>query len=159
MVRASTQPKPVVCPGCAVETGRVHAYVERWIADVPVDGRRVMLRVRARRMRCRRLGCPRQTFSEQLAGVAERYQRRTSRLAAQVGPVVRELAGRASTRVLAEIGVVMSRQAPLRALLRLPVPAWPVPATGVDDFALRKRQRYATVIVNAETGERVRRAS
>ncbi|SNR99199.1 Transposase [Haloechinothrix alba] len=26
---------------------------------------------------------------------------------------------------------------------------------GVDDFALRKRQRYAPVIINAETGERV----
>lgn len=128
VVRASTLPKPVACPGCAVETSRVHGYVERRIADVPVDGRRVMLRVRARRMRCRRLGCPRQTFREQLDGVAERYQRRTARLAAQVGRVVAELAGRAGARVLSGLGVALSRHTALRMLLRLPVPVRPVGA-------------------------------
>ncbi len=48
VVRASTPSEPVACPGCAVETGRVHVYVERRIADVPVDGRRVMVWMRAR---------------------------------------------------------------------------------------------------------------
>lgn len=61
--------------------------------------------VRARRMRCPRLECSRQTFREQLAGVAERYQRRTARLRAQVARVVRVLAGRAGARVLAGLGV------------------------------------------------------
>ena len=42
----------VACPGCGAETGRVHGYHERTAADVSADGRRVVLKVRARRMRC-----------------------------------------------------------------------------------------------------------
>jgi transposase len=95
-VRARSREVPVPCPGCAVQTARVHAWCERVVADVPVDGRPVVVNVRVRRLACRDWRCPRRTFREQVSGVLERYQRRTARLAAQIGAVVRELAGRAS---------------------------------------------------------------
>src|SRR5205814_4786217 len=95
VVRAVTPSEPVACPGCGSETARVHGYHERTPADVPLDGRRVLVKVRARRMRCPVLGCAVQTFREQVPGVLERYQRRTERLNSQASGVVRELAGRA----------------------------------------------------------------
>lgn len=61
-----------------MESGRVHGYLERRLADVPVDGRPVVVRLRARRMRCLTLGCSRQTFREQPTGVTQRYQLHSS---------------------------------------------------------------------------------
>ncbi|MEU2867306.1 transposase family protein, partial [Streptomyces mirabilis] len=94
-VSARTRDDPVPCPVCGQPTGRVHGFHGRRVADVPVDGRRVVVSVRLRRLMCPVLGCPRQTFREQVPGVVERYQRRTNRLADQLGCGVRELVIRA----------------------------------------------------------------
>lgn len=91
-VRARTRDLPVSCPDCGVAGVRVHAFAQRTVRDVPVDGRPVVIAVRVRRLVCPTRGC-RQTFREQLPGVLERYQRRTARLSRQVQAVVKELTG------------------------------------------------------------------
>ncbi|GAA4894561.1 hypothetical protein GCM10023405_11670 [Streptomonospora salina] len=137
-VRARTPATPAPCPVCGTESARVHGYGERTLADVPVDARRVVVIVRIRRLACATRGCTRQTFREQLPGLLERHQRRTPRMAAQLGSVVRELTGRASARVLPFLAMGASTNTALRALRRLALPARPVPRVlGVDDFALR----------------------
>lgn len=87
VVRASTRGGAVACPVCGTLTGRVHAFHERVPADVPIDRRRVLVRLRIRRIRrmcCPVADCARRTFREQVPGVVERYQRHTVRLGEQV---------------------------------------------------------------------------
>ena len=141
VVRARTAGGPVPCPRCGAGTSQVHGYYGRTAADVPADGRPVVVQVRVRRMRCPAPGCPVQTFREQVPGVLDRYQRRTTRLAGQAGAVARQLAGRAGAALLTSLGVPLSRHTALQVLLGLPLPEVSVPRVlGVDDFALRRGQ-------------------
>ncbi|WP_326783126.1 transposase [Streptomyces sp. NBC_00151] len=50
----------------------------------------------------------------------------------------------------------LSSASVLNRLMRIALPDRPTPrVAGIDEFALLKGHRYATIITNAETGERV----
>jgi hypothetical protein len=104
VVTARTRQDALPCPVCGTPTAKVHGYHGLRVTDVPVDGRRVVVRLRVRRLVCPVLGCRRQTFREQIPGLLERHQRRTVRLAGQVAQVAREWARRCDQRGTVRLG-------------------------------------------------------
>ncbi|MFJ8828119.1 ISL3 family transposase [Streptomyces sp. NPDC102467] len=146
--------RPVDCPGCGQPSDWDHSRYVRHVADEAIGGRPVMIDISVRRLYCEHSDCTRATFVEQVDGLTERYQRRTPALRRLVEALATALAGTA--RLLTVLHQTLSAVTVLNCLMRIPLPDRRAPrVAGIDEFALLRGHRYATIIIDADSGQRV----
>lgn len=141
------------CPGCGLESNLRHGWYVRQLQDLPVQGARVILRLRLARWRCRNPACGHQTFGDRLPDVAPLFARRTGRVIDLARLLTHAVGGRPAERLVIRLGLPQSDDTLLRSLKTHMAGAGARVApriVGIDDWARRKGRDYGTILVDLE---------
>lgn len=151
VMRAATTQRAGICPSCGRTSTRIHGYYNRTVHDLPICACAFRIHLRVRRYRCLNEGCGRKTFSSELSGLVESYQRKSIRLTTTLYHIGQALGGQAGSRLARLLSMSASRDGLLRIIRKtfLPEPCQPS-VIGIDDWAMRKGHTYGTIVVDLE---------
>ena len=140
------------CPECGRCSRRIHSRYIRTVSDLPCAGRRVELRLTARRFVCEAPFCRRKIFAERFEhGVVAERSRRSSRLECIVHHLGLALGGRPAASFARRLMLPVSNDTLLRVVRRrASLPTEALRVVGIDDWAWRRNHRYGSIVCDLE---------
>ncbi|WP_162622900.1 ISL3 family transposase [Salinisphaera orenii] len=143
-IHLSPRRKWLTCQRCGHRSQQVHETVQRRVRDLPLFEYRVVLVVPRRRLWCAHCGGPR---LEQLDWLG-RYQRVTDRFAEAIGRLLRTMPINAVANFYDLGWHTVKAIDKARLAAELSEPDWStIRYLAMDEFALHKGHRYATVVI------------
>lgn len=141
--------KELTCPFCGSKSIWVHSIYQREIQDLPIQDKQVILLVDTRKMFCKNPDCLHKTFAEIHPFAAPRAKK-TERLAKNIIHTSTQLSSLNASGLLKGENITACKSSICSLLKKMPaiVDKSSVTKVCVDDFALRKRFSYGTVMVD-----------
>lgn len=134
------------CPNCKKESNVIHSTYQRKIQDTPIHNTETWLHVTANEFVCLNSECKVTTFTEELT-FARKNQVKTNALLQFILSISIFLSSSCASMILSYLGVKVSPDSIDRIIKNIKVlDEADVEEIGIDDVAIRKGQKYATVI-------------
>lgn len=100
--------KSVECPYCGSSSSKCHSKYYKTFDDIPLNGKRVTIKIRNRKMFCQNPDCDHKTFSETFDFVA-RHAKRTKRLDDYVLDISKNISSLNAEKTLKKNGIKIGK--------------------------------------------------
>lgn len=133
-------------------SSRTHSTYERSFQDLSMQGKKMIIVIKNRKMFCDNPDCKHTTFAERFTWLAAKAKK-TNRLKKEIVHLSLNCSSTAAARHLSGNTVAIGKSTVCNLLKkdRFIINKNKVTAVCIDDFALKKKEKYATVMVVLNT--------